>query len=414
MRSDRATSLFRGALWVFVIALAAFAACAQAQTYDLRVIHRFTGAPNDGDEPEAGVQFDGAGNLYGTTVSGGAYNYFGTIFKITPDGTETILYSFEDAADGGYPGPVTVDPATGDVYGSSYIFLIDGQPECGQIYKLAANGAFTLLHVFTCGSGTGAISQLLRDLQGNLYGTEEYGGSIDGYGAIFKIGADGSFTVLHTFNGTDGADVVGGVVRDRAGNLYGVTRTGTTEATGGGTIYKLAPNGTLTTLHAFTGGADGSQPSSLVRDQAGNLYGTDEVGDQALGMVFKLAPDGTFSTLYTFTANQGLPIYPLLSIAGNLYGVTSSGGDSGYGTLFRVTADGTYTMLHSFTLRDGIYPFGKLTLKYGRLFGTTACSSPNHPRMRAGAPCTVSAQSGTRCFALRAPSCRRHAEHRFQ
>jgi uncharacterized repeat protein (TIGR03803 family) len=369
MRFDRATS-FRGALLTAVIALSAFAACAQAQTYNLRVIHRFIGAPNDGSSPGTGpeygvgVQFDSAGNLYGSTTKGGAYND-GAIFKIARDGTETILYSFAGAADGAAPGQVTVDPATGDLYGSSYLFFVDGQPECGQIYKLAADGTFTVLHVITCLNGTGAISPLLRDRQGNLYGTQEYGASIDGYGAIFKLAPDGTFTTLYTFtSGTDGYGPVGGLIRDRAGNFYGVTRGGV------GTVYKLGPDGTLTTLHSFTGGADGSQPSSLVGDHAGNLYGTDYVGPQALGMVFKLAPDGTFTTLHTFTATDGYP-RPLLPIAGNFYGATG-GGDGGYGTLFRLAADGTYTVLHNFTLRDGIYPTGRLALKYGRLFGTTA------------------------------------------
>src|SRR5690348_16259190 len=112
MRSDRVIS-FR-ALLVSAIALSAFAACAQAQTYNLRVIHRFTGAPDDGSVPMEGVRFDGAGNLYGTTNLGGTYNN-GTIFKIAQDGTETILHSFGAKAGGLAPNEVMVDPATGDL-----------------------------------------------------------------------------------------------------------------------------------------------------------------------------------------------------------------------------------------------------------------------------------------------------------
>jgi|SRR5581483_5493719 len=367
MRIDRATS-FRGALLASVIALASFAACAQAQTYDLRVIHRFIGAPNDGYNSAGGVRFDSAGNLYGSTRIGGTYNS-GTIFKIARDGTETIVYSFTGDTDGGGPDEVTIDPATGDLYGTSYL---DGEP-CGQLYKLAADGVFTVLHVFDCPAlGYGPNSPLLRDRQGNLYGTVEYGGK-DNKGIIFEYGADGRFTVLHTFTGPDGSNPMGGVVRDQAGNLYGVTLFG--GADGGGTVYKLAPDGILTTLYTFTGGADGSLPATLIGDRSGNLYGT-TIGGSVL-TAFELAPDGTFTTLHTFIGTDGIPFNPLLPIAGNLYGTTTDGGDSHVGTVYRIAADGTFTVLHSFTLRDGISPVGHLALKYGRLFGTTYFSFPN-------------------------------------
>ncbi|MES2404269.1 MAG: choice-of-anchor tandem repeat GloVer-containing protein [Pseudomonadota bacterium] len=196
MRSNPATS-FRGA-WTLVIALSAFAACAQAQTYNLRVIHRFFGAPDDGSIPGSPVQFDSAGNLYGTTLEGGIYNA-GTVFEIARDGTESILHSFAKV-DGSYVGGgvLTIDPATGDLYGATQ----GGQNDYGQIYELAA---------------------------------------------------DGTFTVLHDFAGPDGRFPVGSLIRDQAGNLYGVTEAGGTEDKG--TIYKLTPNGTLTTLHVFIGEA---------------------------------------------------------------------------------------------------------------------------------------------------------------
>ncbi len=362
MRSDRATS-FRSALLAAVIALTAFAACAQAQTYNLRVIHRFSGAPNDGYNSPGGVQFDSAGNLYGSTRAGGTYND-GVIFKIAKDGTETILYSFTGGADGDGPERVTVDPATGDLYGISYF---DGE-YCGQIFKLSAAGVFSVLHVFDCpSSGYGPNSPLLRDRQGNLYGTIEYGGK-GTKGTIFEYGADGNFTVLHTFNGSDGYQPMGGVIRDQAGNLYGVTSFGP-GTDGGGSVYKLAPDGTFTTLYTFTNGTDHSSPTTLVGDRSGNLYGT-----TLFDSVFKLAPDGTFTTLHNFTATEGYPDSnnPVLPIGGDLYG-TTEGNDS----VYRLAADGTFTVLHSFTVRDGVSPVGNLALKYGRLFGTTYFSFPN-------------------------------------
>ena len=164
------------------------------------------------------------------------------------------------------------------------------------------------------------------------------------------------------------------LVRDQAGNIYGTTDYN--YPTSYGTVFKLAPDGTLATLYSFTGGADGSGPATLVGDRAGNLYGT-TLGPPNSGTVFKLAPDGTFTTLYTFTggADGELPIATLLPIGRNLYGTTLFGGVSDFGVLFKLAPDGTESVLHSFTLRDGILPCCGLTLKYGRLFGTTSASS---------------------------------------
>jgi len=364
MRIDRATS-FRGTLLASVIALSAFAACAQAQTYNLRVIHRFTGAPNDGESPEVGVVFDGAGNLYGTTVYGGTYDG-GTIFKIAKDGTETILHSFEHAEEPVLPGEVTIDPASGDVYGTTYQggggCAYNG---CGEIYKLAADGTFTELHAFGDTDG-GPNAPLVLDRQGNLYGSTS--------DTVFEYGADGTYTVLHTFTGPDGRYPSSAVIRDRAGNLYGVTSQG--GADDDGTIYKLAPDGTLTTLYSFTGGTDGFYPVSLAGDRAGNLYGTAYIANGSSTTIFKLAPDGTFTTLHTFTGGaDGLYANPVLPIGGDLYGTARAGGDNGAGTVFKLASDGTFTVLHAFTFREGA-PDAGLALQYGKLFGTTLSSFP--------------------------------------
>jgi len=364
MRSDRATP-FRGALCALVIALSAFAACAQAQTYNLRVIHRFSGAPDDGSIPVGPLQFDSAGNLYGTSLEGGAYNV-GTIFKIAKDGTGTILHSFVasgDPADG-----VTIDPATGDLYGA------DEEDYYGQIYKLAPDGTFTVLHAFTGPDGRAPLGSLIRDQAGNLYGVTEAGGT-DDEGTIYKLTPNGTLTTLYVFIGDAYGRNPNSLIRDQAGNLYGTT--GYSYPTSYGTVFKLAPDGTLTTLYSFTSGADGSAPANLVGDRAGNLYGTTLGGQPNSGTVFKLAPDGTFTTLYTFTggADGDLPS-ALLPVGRNLYGTTLFGGVNYFGVLFKLAPDGTERVLHSFTLRDGIFPWSGLTLKYGRLFGTASASDP--------------------------------------
>ena len=186
--------LFRSVLMASAIALAAFSAGVQAQAYNLRVLHAFSGAPNDGMSPENGVHFDSAGNLYGTTSIGGVYDS-GTIYKVANDGTETVLHSFE------LPGfqhqsigarDIVIDSSTGDIYGTTRIggdmsgggrYGIGGG---GQIYKLSADGTFTTVHAFSIDrDGVFPIS-MTRDRQGNFYGILEYGPDRYGSSILFK------------------------------------------------------------------------------------------------------------------------------------------------------------------------------------------------------------------------------------
>ena len=366
---------FRIALLASTIALAVYSNCAEAQAYDFRIVHRFGGL-GDGSDPDGPVQFDAAGNLYGVTKSDN-----GAIFRIAKDGTESILYSFRDNRTAGGPADIAVDPATGDVYGAAAfggdMSACSGYG-CGLIYKVTAGGTYTVLHRFDDLEGQ-RPGGLIRDDEGNLYGTTWEGGTY-GLGTIFKYGMDGSFTVLHAFEGSPNSRWSNSdVIRDRAGNLYGTTEGGGTA--GYGSVFKLAPDGAFTTLYDFTGGMDGKSPAyGVVRDESGNLYGAAlGGGTHGWGTVFKLTADGTLTTLYNFMdkADGGTPKSVVL-VNGNLYGTTFEGGypDCNLGTcpvIFRIAADGAYTVLRSFTWRDGcIAPGAGLTLKYGRLFGTTA------------------------------------------
>ncbi|MBS0431292.1 MAG: hypothetical protein JSS21_02640 [Proteobacteria bacterium] len=378
MRSTR-HSMLRGALLAAAFALVAFATAAPAQTYNFRVLHRFSGPPDDGYQPSGSVRFDAAGNLYGITYEGGILGY-GAIFKIAKGGIETIVHSFDGGTGGRFPSSsVVIDSTTGDMYGTTEW---GGDSSSGVLYKLGADGTFTVLHSFD-GHHDGAhpSGDLVRDLQGNLYGTT-FGGSedTDVYGTVFKYGADGSFTVLHSF-GTAGTDGGGpdGLISDSAGNLYGVTSVAGPH--NWGTVYRVAPDGTFTTLYAFTGGVDGGSPiGGLVGDVAGNLYGvTSDVG-RVKGSVFELAPDGTLMTLHTFTGGtEGrYPNGGLLLLGGNLYGTTEYGGEpscspASCGLVFKITADGTETVLHYFSPSDGMAPYNTgLTYKFGRLYGMTS------------------------------------------
>jgi uncharacterized repeat protein (TIGR03803 family) len=195
--------------------------------------------------------------------------------------------------------------------------------------------------------GEDPYSGVLRDKAGNLYGTTQYGGAKGGFGTVYKLTAKGKLTLLHSFAGTpDGVNPFAGLLMDAAGNLYGTTYYGGTNG-GFGTVFKLTPKGKLTLLHSFAGMPDGQNPyARLIRDSAGNLYGTTFYGGTSgYGAVFKLDTVGKLTILHSFSGSTdgAHPIAGLiLDKAGSLYGTTSDGGDlncgfSGCGTVFKVT-----------------------------------------------------------------------------
>lgn len=278
------------------------------------MLHEFTGSP-DGEEPEALLVQDAAGNIYGTAYLGGVYN-FGAVFKIDITGKETILHSFAGPLDGGgdgvYPYAGVILDAEGNLYGAT---AGGGTYGAGTVYELDSAGNETLLYSFTGESdGASPSSVLLFDPQGNLYGTTRRGGNLnceggDGCGVVFELSPqqDGSWTdaTLYTFcsvsNCTDGQEPIAGpLVRDTTGNLYGTTYFGgayrNCNGDGCGAVFKLDTNEKETVLHSFTGGSDGAFPwAGLTMDGSGNLYGTATAGGDAqclppsgCGTVFKL------------------------------------------------------------------------------------------------------------------------------
>lgn len=357
------------------VALALFVPCAQARS--VKVLHDFSNL-SDGAYPAAGVIMDKSGNLYGTTLEGGtggcAGGGCGTVFRIAPDGTKTVLYSFTGGSDGSGPHGLVIDKL-GNLYGTTTAGGDVGCFEsggCGTVYKIAANGTETVLHAFSGGvDGYQPLGGLLLDTKGNLYGT-----NIE---AVFKVSPKGKTKVLYAF-GQGGGIAPGAVtlVRDKSGNLYGTAQEGGEYHYG--TVFKLSPDGTQTVLHAFTGGSDGGGPyAGVILDPAGNLYGTTPYGGdvncdygEGCGTVFKVAPDGTETTLYTFTVTGGAasPMSGLtIDKAGNLYGTTNGFSP---GAIIRLAPDGTEKMLYTFTGgADGADPMGGLIMdRKGRLYGT--------------------------------------------
>jgi uncharacterized repeat protein (TIGR03803 family) len=324
----------------------------------------------DGQLPVVGLIMDAAGNLYGTTTAGGTCtvnpgNGCGTVFKLTPNASggwdERILYNFcslTNCADGEGPlGGVVLDSA-GNLYGTTYG---GGAHDGGTVFKLNPNGLETVLYSFPfkpVANVSNPTGSLLFDAAGNLDGTALSGGPANsqfpqGVGGVFQLvhsasGNGWTEHVLHLFTGgSDGANPPGNLVIDSSGNLYGTATRGGNF--GFGDVFQLAPagNGTyqLSTLYSFQGGSDGGEPTSgLARDAAGNLYGVADPGGNNLGVVFELSPAGggawSESILHTFSGGTD-GWFPfggvILDGAGNIYGTTELGGVPNGGVVFEVT-----------------------------------------------------------------------------
>jgi uncharacterized repeat protein (TIGR03803 family) len=307
-------------LVIILLAVAGRTFHATAQT--LTTLYSFTGDP-DGGQPNAGLVQDSDGNFYGTTTGIGSSGN-GTVFKISPTATLTTLYAFTGGADGGAP-----------------------------------------------------YASLTQSGDGNFYGTTS-GNETGGNGTVFKISPAGTLTTLYTFTGgADGSYPQGGLAQGSDVDFYGTTSD--FMATGNGTVFKISPAGTLTTLYTFTGGADGAEPlATLVQGSDGNFYGTTSVGGtNGAGTVFKISPAGRLTTLHTFAGSSDGE-YPVAELTqgsdGDFYGTTFRGGVSGWGTVFKISPAGMLTTLHTFTGNsDGELPAAALVVgSDGNFYSTTA------------------------------------------
>jgi len=362
----------------------------------------------DGATPNAPLIQATNGDLYGTTSRGGA-NFVccgetggGTVFKITPGGTLTTLYSFcsqINCTDGKEPYAALVQATNGDFYGTTFNGgATNCAPYgCGTVFKITPGGRLTTLYSFcsqiNCTDGYDPQAALVQATNGDFYGTTVEGGATnpevpDGGGTVFKITPGGTLTTLYNFcsqiNCADGDVPVAGLVQDSNGNFYGTTYAG--GAHGGGTVFKITPNGTLTTLYSFcsqSGCTDGSEPAAaLVQGSDGNFCGTTGYGGANLyyGTVFKITPSGTLTTLHSFDGTDGYDPQGLVHATdGDFYGTTEYGGENGnYGTVFKITPSGALTTLHSFDGTDGYNPLAApVQDTNGNLYGTTGLGGAN-------------------------------------
>ncbi len=311
----------------------------------------------DGAYPMGGLIQATNGSLYGTTQQGGANGAYGTVFKISSTGALTTLYSFcaqTGCTDGSYPIAGLVQGTDGNFYGTT---MGGGANDAGTVFKLTPTGALTTLYSFctqtSCTDGDAPYAGLIQATNGNFYGTTEGGGANDS-GTIFEITSTGALTTVYNFcaqtNCTDGATPLGGLVQGSNGNLFGITMGGGAN-NGHGTVFSITTAGSLTTLYSFcaqSSCADGAFPlAALIQGNDGNFYGTTAEGGNSnvcingCGTLFRITSGGTLTTLENFDLANGYdPSGGLMQATnGILYGTTYQGGtDPSYGTVYSLSA----------------------------------------------------------------------------
>jgi uncharacterized repeat protein (TIGR03803 family) len=371
----------------------------------------------DGNVPQSSLIEDASGNLYGTTALGGASldttTSGGTVFRVDNTGHEEVLYSFcseggSSCTDGDFPIGGLVQDSAGNLYGTTNS---GGAVNFGTVFKVDSTGHETVLHSFCsaerCTDGYGPAAGLIQDAAGNLYGTTGGGGNLvanggQGGGVVFKVDSAGNYTVLYTFcskaNCTDGAGPEGVLTQDAAGNLYGTTteggaNTAANSGYGGGTAFELSSTGHLTVLYSFCSTvncADGLEPESgLLQNAMGNLYGTTTSGGaNNYGTVFELNGGGE-KVLYSLCSDYdqttgycldgGTPYAGVIQdSAGNLYGTASRGGANDGGVVFELNSGGEIVLYNfcsevsGYECTDGEFPVADLFQDAaGNLYGTT-------------------------------------------
>jgi uncharacterized repeat protein (TIGR03803 family) len=365
---------------------------AVAPTVTFTTLHSFDGM--DGQNPGAELVQGTDGNFYGTTLNGGA-NGYGSVFKITPSGTLTKLYSFcsqSNCPDGIGPNGL-VQATDGDFYGTTggggaNVYY-------GTVFKITSHGTFTTLYSFDGADGEFPYGELIQASNGKLYGMTGQGGAHNN-GTVYSISTGGRLTTLHSFDGSpagDGFFSTPGLVQADNGDFYGTTQGGGVNAcppySGCGTVFRIIPRGKFTTLHSFDN-TDGAEPvGAMIQGTDGKFYGTTEMGGaQHVGTVFKITSNGTLTTLYVFGlgGHGNWPTAGLIQATdGNFYGTTLEGGakdackpPKDCGTVFKIDKRGKLITLHSFHRKDGSYPLAALTESTdGNFYGTTTTGGAN-------------------------------------
>jgi uncharacterized repeat protein (TIGR03803 family) len=343
---------------------------------------------NDGAFPFTTLTQGKDGNLYGT-AEGGGFNFQGSIFKVTLAGAQSTIYSFPITNGGGKPFGRLLQGADGYLYGTT---SQGGSNANGTVFRMPTNGGVTYLYSFIGGSdGAAPTAGLVQGADGNFYGTASAGG-IYTYGALFKMSTNGLVTPLYSFGGNaDGAYPSDALLQGKDGNFYGTTLEG---GPGGfGTVFSLAPNGTLTTLASFNGINGAFPQAGVIQGNDGSFYGTTvEGGVGGFGTVYRLTTNGALTTLVSFNLTNGAGSTAELTQGsdGNFYGTTQAGGVGGQGTVFKMTTNGALSTLLWFDGFNGANPSSPLVqASDGNYYGTTALGGIGYNATAGGGNGTV-------------------------
>jgi uncharacterized repeat protein (TIGR03803 family) len=364
-------------------AMSVFTPIATGQTAPnwFAVIHAFDRG-TDGRQPRSSLIQANDGTLYGTTARGGIYDW-GSIFRLTTDGTETVLHSFDVMVDGDYPSAL-IQAADGNFYGTAHQTTA-GQGPFGFIFRMTPDGTFTTLHAFGCGAdGANPSGALVQANDGNFYGTTAGLATDDcvAPATVYRMTPDGTVSTIHVFNQhVDGTQPEAPLIQAQDSNFYGTTMAG--GPFNGGTVFRVMMDGTLTVLHAFHYPEDeeGGEPSAALLEAAdGSFYGTTTKGGLCTfcGTIFRLCSDGTFQVVYAFQQGSDAgtqPVAPLVqAIDGNFYGTTWLP----RGAVFQLTGDGDFTVLHTFAGDwDGAAPQSAVVqTSDGAFYGTAGVGGP--------------------------------------
>ena len=356
----------------------------------VEVLHSFSGCyfedgtlgdcnlewPDDGAHPASSLVLGADGYLYGTTSGG--FGTLGTVYRVAPDGTVTRLRRIYNenppGINGAFPAGTLAYGSDGAFYGVTSTGGVYGD---GVLYQIAPNGTFSKLHDFDIDgiaqNNGGPAGGVVQAPDGRFYGTSQYDGPIAPYpGLVFRRETDGTVTTLHHFTGTDGQWPQADLVVASDGNIYGTTWAGGGAGAGAcgyggcGTIFRVLPTGTVEVVHAFdyTNGS-GPRGGGLIQGADSNLYGVAAGGGDvqfSSGTAFRLSLDGTFTLLHSFVSSEGIDLRGSLFQAadGSFYGTASLGGTANRGTVFRMTPAGAVTVLHNFSGPEGSRPFGGL------------------------------------------------------
>jgi uncharacterized repeat protein (TIGR03803 family) len=348
----------------------------------------------NGSRPISELILGSDGNFYGTTFQGGNSNA-GTVFRLSPSGTLTTLLNFS-GQNGANPAAKLVQGSDGNFYGTTQGGG-SSSGSYGTVFRMTPSGSLTTLVNFDNTNGSAPVAPLVQGSDGNFYGTTIQGGSSN-LGTVYRMTPSGALTTLVNFDSTNGSLPEAGLVQGNDGNFYSTTFQG--GSFNQGTVFRITPSGSLTTLISFFFMTGTNPATELILGSDGNFYGTTQGGGSSsggYGTVFRMTPSGSLTTLVNFdNANGGFPVAPLVQGSdGNFYGTTRSGGTSNAGTLFKTTPFGTLTTLVSFVAPNGSSsintgPYaGLIQGSDGNFYGTTLDGGSNNSNMCPGGCGTV-------------------------